>query len=69
MVEQPKQVKTKKDWQGFITEGSIVIALLISIIATVAIVVISGADSLPATGLRDISLALVGALAGTKIPR
>jgi hypothetical protein len=50
-------------------EEAIAVALVIVIIALTIIVIVSGASSIPATGLRDVALALVGALAGTKIPR
>lgn len=53
----------------FFNEGAIVIALVFSIVALTVIVIVSGADSIGATGLRDVALALVGALAGTKIPK
>lgn len=52
-----------------INESAIVIALVATIAALVVLVVVSGADSVAATGLRDVALALVGALAGTKIPK
>lgn len=50
-------------------EAAIVIALLASVAALVIIVIASGPDSVPATGLRDVAIALVGALAGTKVPK
>lgn len=52
-----------------INESAIVLALVCSIVALTVIVIVSGADSIAATGLRDVALALVGALAGTKIPK
>jgi hypothetical protein len=33
------------------------------------VVIVSGADAIGATGLRDLALLLGGALAGTKIPK
>jgi len=57
------------NWTDLINEGAIAIALVVSIVALVIIVVVSGADSVAATGLRDLAILLGGALAGTKIPK
>jgi hypothetical protein len=51
-----------------INEAAIVIALLIAIAAIAVVTIVSGSDSLAATGLRDLAILLGGALAGTKIP-
>lgn len=52
-----------------LNEAAIVIALIAVIAALTIIVIVSGADSLAATGLRDLAILLGGALAGTKIPK
>lgn len=57
------------NWKDLINEGSIALALLITVVGLVLIVIVSGADSVAATGLRDLALLLGGALAGTKVPR
>jgi len=57
------------NWKDLVNEGTIGLALLISIIALVVVVIVSGPDAIGATGLRDLALLLGGALAGTKIPR
>ncbi len=57
------------NWSDLINEGSIAIALLAAIIALVIIVIVAGADSVAATGIRDLALLLGGALAGTKVPK
>lgn len=57
------------DWKDLINEAAIGIALLASIAALAVIVIVSGADSVAATGLRDLAILLGGALAGTKIPK
>lgn len=57
------------NWKDLVNEASILIALVVSIAMLGTIVIVSGADSLAATGLRDLSILLAGALAGTKIPR
>ena len=54
---------------NWINDAAIVIALLACIAALALIVIVSGADSLAATGLRDLAILLGGALAGTKIPK
>ncbi len=56
-------------WQDLINEGSIALALVVTIIGLVVVVAVAGADSVPATGLRDLAILLGGALAGTKIPK
>ncbi len=53
------------NWQ----QETIAASLVAAIIAIVLIVCISGADAITATRLPDIAIALVGALAGTKIPK
>ncbi len=57
------------NWKDSINEGSIAATLLICIVALVIIVIVSGAGSVAATGLRDLALLLGGALAGTKVPK
>lgn len=52
-----------------VNEAAIVLALICAIAALTIIVIVSGADSIAATGLRDLAILLGGALAGTKIPR
>lgn len=52
-----------------VNEAAIVIALVAAIAALTVIVIVSGADSIAATGLRDLAILLGGALAGTKIPK
>lgn len=52
-----------------VNEAAIVIALVVAIVALVIITVVSGAESIAATGLRDLSILLGGALAGTKVPK
>ena len=52
-----------------LNEAAIVVALIVAIAALTVIVIISGADSVAATGLRDLAILLGGALAGTKIPK
>ena len=61
--------KTGLDWNTLINDGSIAIALLASIVGLAVIVIVSGADSVAATGLRDLAILLGGALAGTKVPK
>jgi hypothetical protein len=55
--------------KDLINEGSIAVALIITIIALAIVVIVSGSDAIGATGLRDLAILLGGALAGTKIPR
>jgi hypothetical protein len=57
------------NWTDLINEGSLLIALIVTVVALTIIVVVSGADSLAATGLRDLGLILGGALAGAKMPK
>ena len=57
------------NWKDLINEAALGIALLASIAALSVIVIVSGADSVAATGLRDLAILLGGALAGTKIPK
>lgn len=52
-----------------LNEAAIVIALVVCVIAVTVVVIVAGADSIPATGLRDLAILLGGALAGTKIPK
>lgn len=47
-------------------ELSIVVALIVAISAIVVVTIISGAGSLAATGLKDLSIALAGGLLGAK---
>jgi hypothetical protein len=55
--------------KDLINEGSIAVALVITIIALAIVVIVSGSDAIGATGLRDLAILLGGALAGTKIPK
>ena len=50
--------------QDLINEGSIAIALVVTIVALAVVVIVSGADAIAATGLRDLAILLGGALAG-----
>lgn len=52
-----------------LNEVAIGLALVASIAALVTVVIVAGASSLPATGLKDLAILLGGALAGSKIPR
>lgn len=52
-----------------LNEAAIVIALVACIAALVVVVIAAGADSVAATGLRDLAILLGGALAGTKVPK
>lgn len=52
-----------------VNEAAIVVALIVAIVAVTVVVIVAGADSIPATGLRDLAILLGGALAGTKIPK
>ncbi len=52
-----------------LNEGAIAVALIICIAALTVIVIASGAESVAATGLRDLAILLGGALAGTKVPK
>ena len=52
-----------------LNEAAIVVALIACIAALALIVIVSGADSIASTGLRDLAILLGGALAGTKIPK
>lgn len=54
---------------NWVNEAAIVIALVVAIVALTVIVIVAGADSVAATGLRDLGILLGGALAGTKIPK
>lgn len=56
-------------WKDLLSEGSIALALIVAIVGLVIVVVVSGAASVPATGLRDLAILLGGALAGTKLPK
>jgi ABC-type methionine transport system permease subunit len=57
------------NWKDLINEGSIALALVVTIAALAVVVIVSGADAIGATGLRDLAILLGGALAGTKIPK
>ncbi len=52
-----------------IFEAAIAVALLATIAAISVVVIVSGADSLAATGFKDLAILLGGALAGSKIPK
>lgn len=52
-----------------LNEAAIVVALVITVAAIGVVTIVSGSDSLAATGLRDLAILLGGALAGTKIPK
>lgn len=53
----------------FLNDSTIAVALIVCIGSLATIVIVSGAASVGATGLRDLALLLGGALAGTKVPR
>lgn len=53
--------------KDLINEGSIAIALIVAIVAVAVIVIVSGADAVAPTGLRDLAILLGGALAGATI--
>jgi hypothetical protein len=57
------------DWKDSINEGSIALALVVTIAALAVVVIVSGSDAIGATGLRDLAILLGGALAGTKVPK
>jgi hypothetical protein len=57
------------NWKDLINEGSIALALVVTIAALAVVVIVSGSDAIGATGLRDLAILLGGALAGTKLPR
>ncbi len=50
-------------------EAAIGIGLIATVAALTIIVIVSGADSIAATGLRDLAILLGGALAGSKVPK
>jgi hypothetical protein len=52
-----------------INDETIAASLIFTIAALAVIVIVSGADAIAATGLRDLAILLGGALAGTKIPK
>lgn len=52
-----------------LNEAAILVALIAAIAALTVIVIVSGIESVAATGLRDLVILLGGALAGTKIPK
>lgn len=54
---------------NIINEAAIALALLAAIAALTVVVIVSGAGSVPATGLRDLAILLGGALAGVKVPK
>jgi len=43
-------------------------ALALTVVGIVLVVIVSGASSLPATGLPELALALGGGLLGAKVP-
>ena len=51
------------------SEATIGLALLAAIAGLVVVVIVSGAASIPATGLRDLAILLGGALAGVSLPK
>jgi hypothetical protein len=53
----------------WLNEAAIVIALLAAIAALTVVTIVSGADSLASTGLKDLAILLGGALAGSKVPK
>jgi hypothetical protein len=57
------------NWKDSINEGSIALALVVTIAALAVVVIVSGSDAIGATGLRDLAILLGGALAGTKVPK
>ena len=54
---------------GNVWEAAIAGCLIVCIAALTVIVIVSGAGSIAATGLRDLAILLGGALAGTTIPK
>lgn len=52
-----------------INEAALLIGLIVAVAGLVTVTIVSGADSLTFTGLRDLAILLGGALAGTKIPK
>jgi hypothetical protein len=57
------------NWKDSINEGSIALALVVTIAALAVVAIVSGSDAIGATGLRDLAILLGGALAGTKVPK
>jgi hypothetical protein len=57
------------NWKDSFNEGSIALALVVTIAALAVVVIVSGSDAIGATGLRDLAILLGGALAGTKVPK
>lgn len=52
-----------------LNEASIAVALVVAIVALAVVTIVSGADAVGPTRLPELAAALVGALAGTKIPK
>lgn len=52
-----------------ISELLIGVALIVVVAALVVLTIVSGSDSLAATGLKDIAIALAGGLLGSKVPK
>jgi len=52
-----------------IWEAAIAVCLVVVVASLTVIVIVSGAGSIAATGLRDLALLLGGALAGVTIPK
>lgn len=50
-------------------EIAILVALVVGVIALTVVTIVSGVDSIQATGLRDLVILLAGALAGVNVPR
>lgn len=57
------------NWKDTLNEAWIALALIASITATCIIVIVAGADSLAPTGLKEITIALVAALAGVTVQK
>lgn len=52
-----------------VNEVAILVALVVSVAALTLVTIVSGADNLSFTGLRDLVILLGGALAGVNVPR
>ena len=52
-----------------LNEASIAVALVVTVVALAVVTIVSGPDAIGPTRLPELAAALVGALAGTKIPK
>lgn len=55
--------------KDLISEGAIALVLMVAIAAIAVVVIVSGADAIAPTGLRDLAIGLGGALAGVTISK